>query len=408
MRVTVSLTLTFSLILFGAISLSGEDFNPIQMTSNGYEDTLPQIEGSCVVWQGQGNFSEAISTGADWEIFTYNTETKESCQITDNDHDDISPQTDGTYVVWQGFEDGEWDVFLWDGEQYFPISNRDAEDSGSQISSGLIVWNSDPFGEGFVGPGEVMLYDVFTGTQKTLSQAPDVDPENVCDDSLLQIQGTQVIWIQTDEADNIRLFCYDHATGVITHPDGYVPREGEHRDGSLTVLSRQQGNDKEIFVYKTSLGIFEQITDNDLQDRYPRISGTNIVWMAGGEIFLAEYKCLFLVCPGSNCCLSQWPPPTFTWDGVGYSGFEVQFSRDPSFPSRNTLSSVPDGSSVSNTSYIPAGREWKGITGLCRRNGVVYWRVKGEDEKGTEAFSEAFSFTIEESSLPRRHVRRRS
>ena len=142
MKLKLSLLLTLSLIIFGGTGASGADFSPIQLTSNSYDDTLPEVEGNLIVWQGHGNLSEATSTGADWEIFCYNTETKEARQITDNDYHDTSPQTDGTYVVWQGVKDGEWDIFLWDGDVHqaqlvcFP-------DDGPWVLAAFVIFGSN-------------------------------------------------------------------------------------------------------------------------------------------------------------------------------------------------------------------------------------------------------------------------
>ncbi len=400
MKLKLSLLVTLSLIIFGTVGAAGADFTPIQVTSNSYDDTLPEVEGNCVVWQGHGNFSEATSTGADWEIFCYNTETKEARQITDNDYHDTSPQTDGTYVVWQGVKDGEWDIFLWDGEESLSISDRNAEDTCPQISSGLIVWDSEPFGEDFIGPGEIVLYDILTKTKTILSQEQEVDPDNTLDDGSPQINGTEVMWIQTDDEDNTRIFVYDHTTGVITQPSDYPWRDNPQADGSLTVLSRYVGDDREIFVYRNSLSTYEQITYNDLQDRYPRISGGNIVWMAAGEIFFVEYKYLALISPRDSVVLSKTSPPTFTWEGIGYDSFNVEFSEDPNFLTGNALTlAVGEETLLSETSFTPTEADWGAIRTIEQENGRAYWRVEGRASDGSVSFSETRSFTIQEDGV---------
>jgi beta propeller repeat protein len=59
-----------------------------QITNNAYEDSLPQVKGDYVVWQGK--------VDGDWEIFLCNVNTPETpVRITNNDCDDVSPQTDG-------------------------------------------------------------------------------------------------------------------------------------------------------------------------------------------------------------------------------------------------------------------------------------------------------------------------
>jgi beta propeller repeat protein len=53
------------------------------------------------------------------------------------------------------------------------------------------------------------------------------------------------------------------------------------------------GNDWEITLSHNAQKEMEQITDNFTNDRYPRISGDNIVWMSGqggdSEIYLASH-----------------------------------------------------------------------------------------------------------------------
>jgi hypothetical protein len=379
------------------MGVAGADANVIQITSNLYEDGLPDIEGNRLVWQGRGNSPGAISSDADWEVFCYNTETRETRQITDNDYDDVSSQTDGINIVWQGAETGEWDIFLWDGDSYFSISDGSVEDTYPQIASGLIVWDAEPFGESFAGPGEIVLYDIAAGTKTILSQRPEVDPDNIFDDSLPKINGTEVLWIQTDDNDNTRLFVYDHATGAITQPSDYPWKDNPQIEGTLSVLSRFVGNDREIFVHKSRLGTYEQITDNDLQDRYPRISGGNIVWMAEGEIFLAEYKYVALISPANDVVLpTDSPPPTFTWEAVGYDTFSVEFSGDPNFLSGRALASSHGervASSLSEMSLTPTEEEWKTLREMAETSGRVYWRVEGGGIG--ENLSETRSFTIE-------------
>jgi hypothetical protein len=52
-------------------------------------------------------------------------------------------------------------------------------------------------------------------------------------------------------------------------PEGFVWTDSSQTDGNLTVLTRHDGSDREIFVYNARLHAYEQITYNALQDRYP-------------------------------------------------------------------------------------------------------------------------------------------
>ncbi len=267
MKFILSLLLTVSIIVFGPVA--GADTTISQVTSNSYKDSLPQIKGDYLVWQGY--------VGGHWEVFLYHIATEETTQITDNTYDDVSPQTDGNYIVWQGFKDGEWDIFLWDGTEIQAISDRSAEDLSPQIANGVIVWTSQPFGDDFVGHSEIILYDAGTQTSTVLSA--DVDQNNTLDDSAPKIDDEVVIWVQTDDQENTTLYMYDLSNGTITENPDYVWRDSPQRDGNLRVLTRHDGHDREVFVYDTDSRRHHQITDNGLQDRYPSIGGNYVVSM---------------------------------------------------------------------------------------------------------------------------------
>ena len=71
---------------------------------------------------------------------------------------------------------------------------------------------------------------------------------------------------------------------------------------------RKDGSNWEIIVRKDGENGFVRITDNTINDRYPRISENNIAWMGGegkaSEIYLAtyaaaEYSDAAAGCPGN-------------------------------------------------------------------------------------------------------------
>ena len=388
MKLILSLLLTVSITVFGPVAVA--DATISQVTNNSYEDSFPRIKGNHLVWQGY--------VGGDWEIFLYDTATEETTQITNNGYDDLSPRTDGNYIVWQGFNDGEWDIFLWDGTEIQAISDRSAEDASPQIANGLIVWTSEPFGDDFVGPEEVMLYDAVTQTRTVLSA--EVDPDNTLDDSGPKINDEVVIWVQTDDQENMTLYMYDLSNVTITENPEYVWRDSPQRDGNLSILTRHDGHDREIFLYNSESRTYHQITDNSLQDRYPSISGNRVAWMAGGEIFVAECNYLFLIAPGDNAVLFNEPPPVFSWEGIGYDKFKVQFSEDPDFPTSETLAlPLGDESWLSETSLAPTEEDWGAIRTTEQEDGRVYWRVEAKGSDGSVNYSETWSFTIQEDGV---------
>jgi len=77
----------------------------MNLSDNDYDDLLPDISGSLVVWQGWDN------EDGDWEIFLHNLDTMETTQITHNTTDDLAPQIDGNTIVWYGDDGGDFEIY---------------------------------------------------------------------------------------------------------------------------------------------------------------------------------------------------------------------------------------------------------------------------------------------------------
>ena len=247
-----------------------------QATKNSYEDAFPQIKGDCLVWQGH--------VDSDWEILLYNMATKTKHWITYNDYDDISPQTDGNYVVWLGFSHAGGEIFLYDivSGKTVQITNDNHIDSPPQIADGRVVWASHDVTDS-VEPGEIFLYHIATGVTEQVT-------DNALNDSSPRINDKSVVWVRGD-GKSTKVVVYDLDTGKTTlDPSGFVWEDTPQTDGGVTVLTQHNGTDGDIFVYNTNLNTCQQLTDNDFEDRCPRISGNNVTWVGGegqaSEIYL--------------------------------------------------------------------------------------------------------------------------
>jgi hypothetical protein len=361
-------------------------------------NTFPQIKGNCLVWQARGGLEGATSGSGDWEIFLYDIDNQVVIQVTDDNYDDISPQTDGDYVVWQKHDTSRGNqIFLYEIDGTDPpggsmISNDDNKDNYSPgIAAGRVVWTSQLVAHSFE-PGEIMLYDA-----KNLS-GPDSISDSTFDCSSPRINSETVVWVQSNGDGSTTLFIYDLTSEnpePEPAPEGFVWPDSPQTDGNLTVLTRHDGNDREIFVYNSASRRYHQITDNELGDTYPSISGNRVAWIAAGEIFLAEYEYLGLVSPIDNAALSKQPPPTFTWEGIGYDKFNVELSEDPDFIAGNTLTlAVGEETLLSETFLTPTESDWGAIRTIEQENGRAYWRVEGKASDGSVSYSETWSFTI--------------
>lgn len=265
-----------------------------RITDNSYEDSFPNVKGNYLVWQGR--------VGGDWEIFLYDISDSEAepIRITHNSYDDISPQTDGNYVVWLGYNRTGGEIFVYHIGDPIPITSGENAitndtniDCSPQIANGRVVWTSHQVGNS-VEPGEIILYEIGTPTPSTLSAS--VDPDGTLDDSSPRINDTEVMWVQADGSGHTAVFIYNltiENAEPEPAPAGYVWPNSPQSDGSLSVLARHDGHDREIFVHDSDSRRYHQVTYNDLQDRYPRISGNKIAWVAGEgkmrEIYLAFY-----------------------------------------------------------------------------------------------------------------------
>jgi hypothetical protein len=358
-----------------------------QLTDNWYEDSLPQIKGDYVVWQGKVN--------GYWEIFICSIHSPETpIRITDNGYDDISPKTDGNHVVWLGDSRSGGEVFLYDIESggITQITDNDNADTPPQIADGLVVWASQEVTDS-VEPGEIMLYHIATGVTEQLTN-------DTLDDGDPRISSEKVFWVKTDGEDNATPFIHDIATGVTSEaPKDFVWQDSAQVDGNLAVLTRHDGDDREIFLRNIGSSRYHQISDNELEDRYPSISENNIAWMAAGEIFLAEYEYLGLLSPVDNVGLPNSTAPTFTWEGIGYDEFKIEFSGSPSFPTlKASVFPSIDESWMFESSFAPTTEQWKAIGEMQDDNGTVYWRVEGRDAVGSVSLTETRKFTIDEPS----------
>jgi beta propeller repeat protein len=273
-------------IIIPGLAVSAQaEISITQVTTNSYEDSSPHIVGNHLVWQGE--------VDGDWEIFLYNVATGEGpVQITHNRFDDISPQTDGNHVVWLGFSqpdgpDGE--IFLPGGEVFLynisngqttRITNDTNVDSPPRIADGKVVWASHAVGDS-VEPGEIFLYDIATGVTEQLTN-------NTLDDSSPRINGESIVWVRKNSDGTTTLFVHDLTDGSTSPaPDGFVWPDSPQTDENLTVSTRHDGSDREVFVYNGDSRKYHQITANGFEDRYPSIGGNYVAWTSGGEIFLA-------------------------------------------------------------------------------------------------------------------------
>ena len=289
-KIFISLIISFIIVLAYNVQVQAET-DITQVTSNDYEDSFPCINGDSLVWQGLMN--------GHWQIFLYDIEHGGTTQITNTNYDNIAPRTDGNYVVWFGACNQGGEIFQYNiaTGQTTKITNDTNVDSPPQIASGRVVWESHVVGD-FVKPGEINLFEIGgSSVQLTTNSLDDCSPK---------INSEAVVWVQTDEDGNSALIVYNLPTGPDEPaPENFIWENNPQTDGYLTVSMWNDGSDWEIIVRKDGENGFDQITDNTVNDRYPRISGDNIAWMGGegkdSEIYLATYAAAEYAAAGAGC-----------------------------------------------------------------------------------------------------------
>lgn len=239
-----------------------------------------KLSGKHVAWRRAPEYTPA---GELMEVYLHDGSTQTTIQLTDNDFRESSVDLDGEYVVWKGASNT---VYLYEGgSTVVPIGTG----VNPLISGNQVVWES------YTGSSkdQINLYDGNSTSQ-------------IANDDTISLQGFfdgNVIWSQWDGND-YELFRYDgNQTLQITDndfndrlnpdstPNSFGSNSSSALDGSgdnLVWSSYVDGN-WEIFYYDGTETI--QVTDNDIDDLNPKISGDKIVWSTSGsttDVFLYE------------------------------------------------------------------------------------------------------------------------
>lgn len=268
----------------------------VQITNNIYDDWHPQINDSGkIVWDGWD--------GQDYEIFSANADGTGLVQVTNNSvtfpakpREDVWPQINNSgRVVWFGYDGSDWEIFSAnaDGTNLVNVSNNSREDEYPQINdAGRVVWQSYHDDTN----AEIYSCNATGGTPVRLTS-------NSVEDWWPQINNSgQVVWMCRTGGDwEIMTVAAtggtpQAVTNNVTH-DQYPQIDDQGR----IVWQGFDGHDWEIYA-RLGATIY-QITDNDYDDRWPVLGGTDgIVWHADST-------------PGANGRSSEiWASGTGTMD----------------------------------------------------------------------------------------------
>jgi beta propeller repeat protein len=373
----------------------------VRITANGYEDILPVVHGNYVVWQGY--------QAGDWEVFLYDIAAAQTMQISANGYDDISARTDGNFVAWLGMNSPGGNIFYYDINSggIIQVTNNDRIKSPPQIADGRIVWVAQEVADSVL-PGDIELYDIEAGTTTTISTP--ADPDGNLDDHTPAIDSTKVVWVQTG-LNNIgtTVFVHDLTSGeTFPAPDNFATVQSPTLDGNLSVTTRFDGQDKEIFLRHQRQRKNMQITDNGVDEKHPKIHGNHLVWVSGRgteqEIYLGITRLLSPIAPGDGFVYTQKSYPVFEWEAIGYDRFRVQFSYTKDFTMDETFTfPLDDGSWFDETSFTVEDKEEeedkslkKLLDSMEKIHSPLYWRIVAQDQYGNETTSQVLRIVTTE------------
>ncbi len=252
----------------------------------------PALHGMTLVWQAKGGLPGAESGNMDQEIFLCDLSSMEVFQLTDDDDDDSVPKTDGDCVVWQKHRgNGDNLIFIFHIHEMGPaggamISAADGSDNRApEIASGQVVWTSHRVTVSYE-PAHVVSYSTYSGDEPVIISDMYAD----CSGPRIDDRGLAV-WTQENDDGTVSRWLYDTKEDFSTPvpaPENFVFNSSHSRDGAYNVLTRRDGNDREILLYSRPAG-YTRITDNDIDDSSPVISQNHTAWVAGGEIHVADF-----------------------------------------------------------------------------------------------------------------------
>jgi len=298
--------------------------------------SFPAMSGTTLVWQAKGGLAGSVSGDSDWEIFLYDINNQAIVQITDDDDNDIEPQTDGEYVVWQKYSKSLGSrIFIYRVHSGNPAGGSlispagEAENSTPKIVGGRVVWTAQTVNSSYEA-GQVMLYNAADQSGPVVISEPEVD----CSDP--RIDEQKVVWMQHISEGTETLYVYDlmNVPGTAKPaPESFVWNRSAAVEGSLKVLTRHDGMDREIVLYNRMDGNV-RITDNELADLQPIISQNHIAWLAEGDIFLADIA-EFMHVPVPDAAGGSGMEFSAVWSELsgGVDAYYLDVSTDPDFQS---------------------------------------------------------------------------
>ncbi len=285
-------------ILFAATTINAGAWKTSQLTANGFDDILPQVNNNgSVVWQGQGSKDTEDTAHDDWEIFYYFynslSENGTIYQVTRNSYHDEAPQINARdEFIWEGYINSVNEIFHWKEDITKQITTNTYYNAEPQINdSGYIAWSGIPDDDvSSTDSKEVyVLYGdshQFSFERKEL--IGDETSNDYIQDSGISIDDTTIVsWRRDDLADS-KIITSNLVDGgfFLERSSPYIQNNKMNVQGHIVWQGRESNEaDYEIFYWDGESDDVIQLTDNDYDDVNPEISDNGIVtWVGKGNL----------------------------------------------------------------------------------------------------------------------------
>jgi hypothetical protein len=252
-----------------------------RLTDDAFSDGIQQISGSYAAW------SSAEQTGQyTWAYSLVVYDGNDTRRIIDNVNQasSVNSSISGPNVVYLGTDGLDTELYIHniDANTITPLTSNNYYDSSASIDGSYIVWAGKG---GTIGSDwEILFYDWTTTTRITNNDYEDSSPV---------VSGKNLLWRGKDggSGSDFDLFFYKGTVPIKLTVNEY--NDNGSISGDNVTWSGYDGVDNEIFFYEG--GNVTQLTDNSIDDAYPKISGKNVVWRVhdgnDDEIFLAVSRC---------------------------------------------------------------------------------------------------------------------
>ena len=287
-KFNLSYALAFILLSWQLIipSVSAYYFESIerQLTTDQEDQFDPSISGGITVYTDRRN--------ADADIYYYDIENDQEVQITEGDGDQFFNDISGNLIAYTNFGSDNANIYIYNIENGTTqqITNLTSNQRNPSISGNLVVYEDDRNNNNNNNNYDIYLYNLDSGieTRLTFNDSPQINPD---------ISGTIVVWEDyRNGITNSDIFMMDVGAEnpvIVNVTEGVEAHDREPSiDGDIIAYSSNRASLGDIYLYRITDDITEQITVGYDYERNPEVSGNYVAYesYAGGDADIWLYS----------------------------------------------------------------------------------------------------------------------